>query len=893
MTNIIKNLTAFFVLCFTFLPCFSQSIAQQKELDSLYQEFERYLDDDNLDQGVATLIQYTEKYSNVMTCNSSDYTELLHLVAELYFAQEEYKQALVFEEKAINQCNFFDVEKDLLVKYLEFASLYAQGSKNIEESIEFGLEAWKYLETDSHDNDDKMELARMLGYNLLRANREPEAVAFLEFTCLNSFSSHLNEIYRDCAKLLSSYLACGQLGYAIGFINQIVSRKDYIELDKIAKAHLYFVFAKVYHQAGRLDDAIYFSKESLSYRREIYGEESHEYITQLLDLAGYKFFSADYINAADIAENALALSQKLQDHVSSSDCYSILGCIYEKISEEKAKEFKTKGLQLRLQIFGENSPEYATALLNYLPTSKDYIKDYEFIKNSYQKCLSIYEKCYGVNNEKYLHTLLLESLLEAINQNKEESFQLIHKYYTIGKEKMITNAKFLPSYSREKYWNFSNEFFNDLFVISSCFDFENYNLNALAYNALLWKKGFLLNLNNKSEEKRIHSQFSLNWEAIRNRLDKRDIAIEFLYTNGKYVALLISHDSNCPIWVNICDERTIISLNKKTPYSNDYLHDIYNIIWKPLFNYLSDKSNVYFSPDCILNIIPIEAALTEHNEPINDIHNFYRLSSTKEIVKDRAPIDITEFCLFGDLNYKLNDYSAEASQYSISNNSKSFPELTFSIEEINEIIKHVPENVRTNVYTGSQGTKHQFKLLSGRGTNCLHVSTHGVFCANVSPIEQHSLLNDDFERTEEYMSLQRAGLAMSFDEKDIYNTHNNILTANEISELDLSNLDIAILSACKTGIGDVHGDGVFGLQRGFKKAGTRSILMCLENISSVATSVFMSAFYKNYFSGQTKVNSYKEAQKEVREYKDDNGELIFHQPYYWASWILLDGVNYN
>ena len=114
-----------------------------------------------------------------------------------------------------------------------------------------------------------------------------------------------------------------------------------------------------------------------------------------------------------------------------------------------------------------------------------------------------------------------------------------------------------------------------------------------------------------------------------------------------------------------------------------------------------------------------------------------------------------------------------------------------------------------------------------------------------------------------------------------------ILTAKELSKLDLSNLNLAILSACQTGLGEIVGDGVFGLQRGFKKAGAQTLLMSLWKVDDTATLLLMTEFYNKLINGNSKKQSLYKAQQYLRTYQ--NG--VYDKPEYWAAFIMLDGIN--
>ena len=112
-----------------------------------------------------------------------------------------------------------------------------------------------------------------------------------------------------------------------------------------------------------------------------------------------------------------------------------------------------------------------------------------------------------------------------------------------------------------------------------------------------------------------------------------------------------------------------------------------------------------------------------------------------------------------------------------------------------------------------------------------------------------------------------------------------VLLSSEISELNLENTDLVVLSACETALGDIKTEGVYGLQRAFKLSGVKSLIMSLWKVDDEATQKLMTAFYQYYMNGLSKREALIAAQKTVKR------TLGFEHPYNWAGFILLDGLN--
>jgi CHAT domain-containing protein len=191
----------------------------------------------------------------------------------------------------------------------------------------------------------------------------------------------------------------------------------------------------------------------------------------------------------------------------------------------------------------------------------------------------------------------------------------------------------------------------------------------------------------------------------------------------------------------------------------------------------------------------------------------------------------------------------------------------------------------------ASATEESFKMLSGSGIQILHIGTHG-FYESEGDMENagYKFYTAASQQTDEDKALSCSGLLFAGANSALNPKRVNeipegaddgILTAKEISRLDFSGLDLVVLSARQTGLGEVTGEGVFGLQRGFKKAGAQTIVMSLWKVADEPTQLLMIEFFKNLTAGQSKRAAFLAAQQTVR--------AKYPNPLYWAAFVMVDG----
>lgn len=361
---------------------------------------------------------------------------------------------------------------------------------------------------------------------------------------------------------------------------------------------------------------------------------------------------------------------------------------------------------------------------------------------------------------------------------------------------------------------------------------------------------------------------SYTWRDIQAKLGKDDIAIEFTTVplspldKDNYILALILSSTGEPI-MSVISTRAILKnmKGKEDLYDNS---QYYNLIWGFMQEHLVGKRRVYFAPDNNLSDIAIEY-LNDGQQTFFEKYEVYRLSSTKELCRDYSETTaLKSITIFGDIDYNT-ELVAER------RGGISFGKLKYGREEINGIKSFINKTFKTTVYDGKKATEKQFRELSKRNPMILHVSSHGEY--------------DGGDKINETDAMENSLLALSganVGSDDILN--DGIITAADVAQMNLRQCDMAVLSACNTGIGGKGTDGIFGLQRGFKNAGVHSLLMSLKPVYDESTAKLMIAFYQGLAQGKSKRESLLEAQNTIKAMGYKEGK-------YWAPFILLDGIN--
>ena len=379
-------------------------------------------------------------------------------------------------------------------------------------------------------------------------------------------------------------------------------------------------------------------------------------------------------------------------------------------------------------------------------------------------------------------------------------------------------------------------------------------------------------------------QDDITWSAVSDKLKNDQVAMECIrYTSGdsiQYATILILPENKLELVLQTYSKNTETNLVKVYRNSIEYeLEDrkTHLALWKMIDERLTAYSEVLFSPDGIYNQLNINTLMKDDGAYVIDDYQVINVGNLKDLAVELDNNYSKAAILIGRPQY---DYDMALSALPSNENYRSnlfmefdgfrdqkFSDLPGTAHEITSISSTLSDfNWSVVNKTGSEATEQYAKSITDPGI--LHIATHGFFLSSGATVNP----------------MMKSGLVMAGVNNTDIDHEDGILTAYEVTNLNLDNTWLVVLSACETGLGETkNGEGVFGLQRALTVAGASNVMMTLWKVDDTATMQLMSTFYRQLAEGVKLEEAFRNSQLEIRE--------TYKNPKYWGAFVLVKARN--
>jgi len=427
----------------------------------------------------------------------------------------------------------------------------------------------------------------------------------------------------------------------------------------------------------------------------------------------------------------------------------------------------------------------------------------------------------------------------------------------------------------------------------------------------------------------------VKWKEVQSALKPGESAVEFVhyryYTpqptdSTMYAAIVLRPGDTQPLFIPLFEEKELTPLLRGAAGGSNFLKinalyadktadskqkSLYELIWQPLGGLLSDCKTVYCAPSGLLHRINLAAVATNEGEVYGERRQVVALGSTRQLVVPHSSNQTSSNTAYlaGGIRYDSDSTTIAYANRGASSRSLEPGALTFLPDSLSitrgGVLDYLPATaaevrdigqtlsatgLQTKVDTGFYATEESFRQL-GVGSpspRIVHLATHGYFFPDPAVSKkQLAIGNEPVFKISEHPMI-RSGLILAgakqawLTGKHPEGQEDGILTAYEISQMNLSGTELVVLSACETGLGDIVGnEGVYGLQRAFKIAGAKYLIMSLWKVDDRSTRAFMTTFYRHWLTEkQTVPRAFRATQREMR--------AKYSGVYDWAGFVLVE-----
>lgn len=543
-------------------------------------------------------------------------------------------------------------------------------------------------------------------------------------------------------------------------------------------------------------------------------------------------YDAMILSYSSIANHRLAFQEIKKGHRDDSQYVSnfyrasfkaqdALDFIVSDLNAHRAQQFSEASIKERLQAYSLavqcsrilQIPQYKQ-IVKYIKEKIVPLKD-QLSDQLYVEKLQIlyFEIIYALDHEQdeYVSKELLPSF--------EKQVLMLQSIEPAQKARIADIYVQLSEYLHYRMMEASNEFKSDLVKPESNFNF----LKDIAVNTMIHSRDYSL----YSKKPNGTSQFILSdWKQLKNELKADEVAMLY-FVYAKY------EDSWNYIWTITADSSDPDLLYGGHSYQSEFQ--------------ALDHLRRFGQYKTIFVVGTNSMTFTNFSRD----RRIVRLHTLSEIGKRKTSYKKGNVNAIGNLKYSSTKDTETSTEKGV---VRKIGEFASAEREMNSL-KSIFGN-RLKIYQGNTVTRSTFREFE-RNVSILHISTHGTF--NLQLLNKYNHENSDFGITGDNI-FKSCGLMLSGYND---NKENNFISAYDIKNLNLDNIDFVFISACESGAGQVLTIGDYSLAEAFYVAGVKNIIAVIDPIKEDVATNFAEVLYKEISKGTSYHDSFYIAKNQV------------------------------
>lgn len=334
------------------------------------------------------------------------------------------------------------------------------------------------------------------------------------------------------------------------------------------------------------------------------------------------------------------------------------------------------------------------------------------------------------------------------------------------------------------------------------------------------------------------------------------------------------------------------------------------LIWHPILKVCGKRTKIVLSPDHSTWLLPWPALLNKDGTTFAvETHQIQLELSGRDFVKSDLEGSNQRAVIFADPVFdatviepqRAENRSIDNAVFGVNDSLKisKVGRLTFSAPEAALIAPAISRLTGDKPQTLMQGDALESAFKQLKSPSVLVISTHGFF---LDGDQTQSSVADETRSVSSISStanllinpLLKCGLMLAGANQhlSIDSLENDgVLTGLEIADTDLSGTRLAVLSACKTGLGELEATGgVVGLRRAFHVAGVQSVMSSLWEIPDRDTMILIQGFFESLSDSRDVRASLQATQQ--RHVKTRRKRFGVAHPFYWAAFVLTGDTEF-